>query len=102
MASKKITKALIGGNWKSNGTVASIRQMADALNRAGHFSPNSEVVIAAPSIHLPQLKNMLRSDIHVSAEVSQLFIFTVGKFLFVSFLNRMSVLREVMVPLPVN
>lgn len=67
-------KALIGGNWKSNGTVASIRQMADALNRAGHFSANSEVVIAAPSIHLPTLKSMLRSDISVSAEASPLYL----------------------------
>ncbi len=69
MASKKITKALIGGNWKCNGTVASIKQMADVLNKAGPFSINSEVVIAAPAIHLHALKSTLRSDIAVSAEV---------------------------------
>jgi len=61
-------KALIGGNWKCNGTVASIKAMADVLNAAGEFSSNSEVVIAAPSIHLHSLKSILRPDIAVSAE----------------------------------
>lgn len=64
----KITKALIGGNWKCNGTVASIKQMTDVLNTGGAFSANSEVVIAAPAIHLAALKNTLRSDIAVAAE----------------------------------
>lgn len=66
--SGKITRALIGGNWKCNGTVASIQQMADVLNKAGSFSANSEVVIAAPSIHLHSLKKVIRPDIAVSAE----------------------------------
>lgn len=66
----KIARALIGGNWKCNGTVASIRQMAEVLNKAGNFSPNSEIVIAAPSLHLHTLKSILRPDIAVSAEVS--------------------------------
>ena len=43
MSGKKIAKALIGGNWKCNGTVASIKQMAEVLNKAGSFSANSEV-----------------------------------------------------------
>ncbi len=67
--SGKIGKALIGGNWKCNGTVASIKQMAEALNKAGPFSANSEVVIAAPAIHLHALKSIIRPDIAVSAEV---------------------------------
>lgn len=67
--SGKIAKALIGGNWKSNGTIASVKSMVETLNNAGRFSPNSEVIIAAPSIHLGQLKSTLRSDIAVSAEV---------------------------------
>lgn len=70
MASKKIAKALIGGNWKCNGTIASIKQMADVLNKAGAFSANSEVVIAAPAIHLQTLKSIIRPDIAVSAEVT--------------------------------
>lgn len=69
MSSKKIAKALIGGNWKCNGTVASVKQMAEVLNKAGPFSANSEVVIAAPSIHLNVLKSIIRPDIAISAEV---------------------------------
>ena len=68
--STKIAKALIGGNWKCNGTVASVQSMADVLNKGGLFSANSEVVIAAPSIHLLSLKSILRPDISVAAEVS--------------------------------
>ena len=67
--SEFVPKALIGGNWKCNGTVASIKAMVDVLNAAGDFSNNSEVVIAAPSIHLQTLKTILRPDIAVSAEV---------------------------------
>ena len=41
--SKKIAKALIGGNWKCNGTLAQVESMVNVLNNAGPFSPNSEV-----------------------------------------------------------
>jgi triosephosphate isomerase len=64
----KIGKALIGGNWKCNGTLGSVKQMAEVLNKAGEFSANSEVVIAAPSLHLQNLKSIIRPDISVSAE----------------------------------
>jgi len=66
--SGKIVKALIGGNWKCNGTSASVKAMAEVLNKAGVFSANSEVVIAAPSLHLTNLKSILRPDIAVSSE----------------------------------
>ena len=71
MASKKIAKALIGGNWKCNGTMDSVKAMAEVLNKAGPFSVNSEVVIAAPSIHLLNLKSLIRPDIAISAEVGK-------------------------------
>jgi triosephosphate isomerase (TIM) len=67
--STKIARALIGGNWKCNGTAASVKQMAEVLNNAGAFSANSEVVIAAPSLHLAALKSYLRKDVAVAAEV---------------------------------
>ena len=66
--SKKIAKALIGGNWKCNGTQASIKSMIEVLNNAGPFSANSEVVIAGPSLHLGTMKSLFRPDIAVSAE----------------------------------
>jgi triosephosphate isomerase len=66
--SKKLLKAVIGGNWKANGTVESVKALAEVLNKAGSFSPNSEVVIAAPSIHLQSLKSIIRPDISVAAQ----------------------------------
>jgi len=68
MSAGKITKALIGGNWKCNGTVASVKSMVEVLNKAGQFSANSEVVIAAPTIHLQVMKNLMRPDVAVAAE----------------------------------
>ena len=67
--SKKLAKAIIGANWKGHGTVASVKSMIDVLNKAGEFSPNSEVVLAAPFLHLQTLLSTLRKDIAVSAEV---------------------------------
>jgi triosephosphate isomerase (TIM) len=68
MATKKTLKALIGGNWKANGTVNSVKAMVEVLNKAGTFSANSEVVIAAPSIHLQHLKSIIRPDIAVCSQ----------------------------------
>lgn len=68
MSGKKLLRAVIGGNWKCNGTVESVKAMAEVLNKAGSFSPNSEVVIAAPSIHLQALKSIIRPDISVCAQ----------------------------------
>lgn len=64
----KITKALIGGNWKCNGTVASVKNMIDVLNAGGEFSANSEVVIAGPAIHLQTMKGHFRPEISTCAE----------------------------------
>jgi len=64
----KITRALIGGNWKCNGTKAQIASMIDLLNAAGPFSTNSEVVIAGPAIHLQNMLHKFRPDIATCAE----------------------------------
>jgi hypothetical protein len=42
--------------------------MVDVLNKAGPFSKNSEVVIAAPSIHLSSMMCAFRPEISVAAE----------------------------------
>jgi triosephosphate isomerase len=68
MATKKALKAVIGGNWKCNGTVSSVNAMVDVLNKAGTFSVNSTVVIAAPSIHMQHLKSIIRPDIAVCSQ----------------------------------
>merc|ERR1711871_1510213 len=64
----KVGKALIGGNWKCNGTMKSVMDMIGVLNGAGPLSANSEVVIASPAIHLLTCKNNFRSEIATSAE----------------------------------
>ena len=64
----KVGKALIGGNWKCNGTMKSVMDMVGVLNAAGPLSANSEVVIAAPAIHLLTCQNNFRSEIATSAE----------------------------------
>ena len=43
-------KALIGGNWKCNGTVDSVKKMISVLNAAGPFSANSEVQLIVVNI----------------------------------------------------
>jgi hypothetical protein len=42
--------------------------MVEVLNKAGPFSKNSEVVIAAPSIHLSSMMCAFRPEISVAAE----------------------------------
>ena len=64
----KVGRALIGGNWKCNGTVKSVQDMIGVLNAAGPLSANSEVVIATPAIHLQAAKAAFRPEIAVSAE----------------------------------
>jgi len=59
---------LIGGNWKANGTVASVPTMVKTLNEGGPFPMSAEVVIGVPSLHIPYVKENLRSDIAVSAQ----------------------------------
>lgn len=64
----KIAKALIGGNWKCNGTMTQVKSMVEILNNAGPFSSNSEVVIAVPSIHLHHFKANIRPEIAASSQ----------------------------------
>jgi len=66
--SKKIARALIGGNWKCNGTVASVKEMVSVLNAAGPIPTTSEVVIGVPAIHLAAAKAAFRSEISVAAQ----------------------------------
>merc|ERR1719436_1471711 len=59
---------LIGGNWKSNGTLASVEKLVGQFNGAGAIPANAEVVIGCPYIHIPLLLSTLRSDIQVAAQ----------------------------------
>jgi len=59
---------LLGGNWKANGTLASVRALIAEFNAAGPIPANAEVVIGAPFIHIPECLNTLRSDIEIAAQ----------------------------------
>ncbi|CAG9333295.1 unnamed protein product [Blepharisma stoltei] len=62
-------KLIIGANWKSNGTIQSIRSLVQTvLNPAIIDYKNTEVVIAPMYIHLPIVKDILKSDFHLGAQ----------------------------------
>eukprot|EP00276_Gloeochaete_wittrockiana_P009767 CAMPEP_0184649402 /NCGR_PEP_ID=MMETSP0308-20130426/6760_1 /TAXON_ID=38269 /ORGANISM="Gloeochaete witrockiana, Strain SAG 46.84" /LENGTH=249 /DNA_ID=CAMNT_0027082089 /DNA_START=63 /DNA_END=812 /DNA_ORIENTATION=- len=60
-------KVFIGGNWKCNGTVASVTALVDILNK-GEISDKVEVVVSPTYVHIPLVKASLRKDISVSAQ----------------------------------
>ena len=69
MSTSKIPRALIGGNWKCNGTLQQVAERAKWLNAAAaSFPVTSEVVIAAPSVHLMECKRLFHPKIAVSAQ----------------------------------
>ena len=58
----------VGGNWKANPkTVEEVQKLIEILN-AAQINVPVEVVIGAPAIYLPLLKDKLRKDWGVSAE----------------------------------
>jgi len=59
---------LLGGNWKSNGTLASLEKLIADFNGAGPIPANAEVVVGAPFIHIPVALMSLRKDIEVAAQ----------------------------------
>merc|ERR1712153_14567 len=62
-------KYIIGGNWKCNGTVQSIKDLVgDVLNKAEFDSNRLEVVVAPISIHIASVKALLKDSIKVAAQ----------------------------------
>jgi len=59
---------LFGGNWKCNGTVASVEKLIAEFNAAGPIPSNTEVVVGAPFIHIPMALMSLRKDIQIAAQ----------------------------------
>ncbi|KIW00039.1 triosephosphate isomerase [Verruconis gallopava] len=57
----------VGGNFKMNGTIKSIREIIHNLNNA-KLDPNTEVVIAPPSLYLLLAREHLRKGIEVAAQ----------------------------------
>lgn len=67
-AAKGTRQYLLGGNWKSNGTIASCEKIISEFNGAGSIPANAEVVIGVPYIHIPIALMQLRSDIEIAAQ----------------------------------
>ena len=67
-APEGIRQYLLGGNWKSNGTIASCEKIISEFNAAGPIPANAEVVIGVPFIHIPIALMQLRSDIEIAAQ----------------------------------
>lgn len=62
-------KFIIGGNWKSNGTVDFVRQMCTETLNKMEYDPNHVQVVVAPiMIHIASAKAMLDQKISVAAQ----------------------------------
>ncbi|KAK4216065.1 Triosephosphate isomerase [Rhypophila decipiens] len=60
-------KFFVGGNFKMNGTIESIKGIVKNLNEA-QLDPNVEVVIAPPALYLLLVRDQLRSGLEVAAQ----------------------------------
>lgn len=61
-------KFLIGGNWKSNGSIRFVRDIInEVLNKMKFDEKKLEVVVAPMIIHIPSAKAMLNTNIQVCA-----------------------------------
>ena len=58
----------VGGNWKLNGTRASVQQLVKTYNDGGDFPKNVEVVVAPTALHISYVQDNMRSDVQVSAQ----------------------------------
>ncbi|CAH0390934.1 unnamed protein product [Bemisia tabaci] len=62
-------KFFVGGNWKMNGDKAQIEQIVQFL-KTGPLDPAVEVVVGVPAVYLEHVKNILPSNVKVSAQNS--------------------------------
>lgn len=62
-------KMLVGGNWKSNGTLTFANDFTnDVLNRLVYDTSKVEVVVAPTTLHLFPVKNQLTSDVQLACQ----------------------------------
>lgn len=60
-------KFFVGGNFKMNGTIQSIKEIVENLNKA-QLDPNTETVIAPPALYLLLTRELVRKEIGVAAQ----------------------------------
>lgn len=66
-------KYIIGGNWKCNGTLQSVKDLiTEVLNKAQFDQSRVEVIVAPVSIHIASVKALLNENVKVACQnVSQ-------------------------------
>ncbi|KAF2762693.1 triosephosphate isomerase [Pseudovirgaria hyperparasitica] len=57
----------VGGNFKMNGSISSVKEIVNNLNGA-KLDPNTEVVVAPSAIHLLLVRESLKKEIAVAAQ----------------------------------
>ena len=73
---KFVRKAFIGGNWKSNNTLADSLAIAKWLNELRFNPANVEVVVAPPTLHIPAVSSALANpNVHLAAQTLSAFGF---------------------------
>ncbi|KAI0023149.1 Triosephosphate isomerase [Xylariomycetidae sp. FL0641] len=60
-------KFFVGGNFKMNGTISSIKEIVENLNKA-QLDPNTETVIAPPALYLLLVREHAKKEIGVAAQ----------------------------------
>jgi len=60
-------KFFVGGNFKMNGSVESIKKIIEGLN-AANLDPNTEVVIAPPALYLLSALALAKPNIQIAAQ----------------------------------
>nr|QGQ62219.1 triosephosphate isomerase [Demodex brevis] len=60
-------KFFVGGNWKMNGPKAKVNEIM-AFLKTGPLDPAVEIICAVPSVYLEHAKNLVPSNIAVSAQ----------------------------------
>lgn len=62
-------KYIVGGNWKSNGTVDFVRTLCnDTINPMKYDTDRLEVIVAPVYIHIASAKAILASHVSVAAQ----------------------------------
>ncbi|KAK8802617.1 hypothetical protein WA171_006293 [Blastocystis sp. BT1] len=61
-------RLFIGGNWKCNGTKASLTDLINTFNAAGEIKADRDVVIAPTAIHIGFVQGLLRPEIQIAAQ----------------------------------
>ncbi|KAI1763088.1 Triosephosphate isomerase [Hypoxylon sp. FL1150] len=60
-------KFFVGGNFKMNGTISSVKEIVENLNKA-QLDPNVETVIAPPAVYLLLVREHAKKEIGVAAQ----------------------------------